>query len=76
MGLNPSFRGIWFRGQEKRTERSSRSKVLTLLFVEFGFGADGLGVGATFTVCLNPSFRGIWFRGRWLGRWSDVYGVS
>ena len=37
--LNPSFRGIWFRGPRNRGNLLPRPFVLTLLFVEFGFGA-------------------------------------
>ena len=63
-GLNPSFTGIWLRGNYLQRQISDRCEVLTLLLLEFGFGE---GHRRTYrprwVVGLNPSFTGIWLRG-------------
>ena len=42
-GLNPSYTGIWLRGGNKnRGTGEGAQNVLTLLILEFGFGANNM----------------------------------
>ncbi len=40
LSLNPSSTGIRFRGPAGRLEPAGRVRVLTLLLLEYGFGAN------------------------------------